>query len=218
VQKFTVKKLKQTLRHGDRKMKKARKTKKAENMNPEDLITCDAMRAIERDSENYTVETGGVMIGTLGNPCTIVAAGVSGENSLHHATSFTSDSQADSECLTSAREKYGSGVGVVGWWHKHPDGMGTPSMGDCRQVQLLAGEYNDGKPVLMGIVSKKFSAARHKLSLKLFSLDSKGQLAEHSWQTSGRSKKELLMAISEAPQKPETQDVEFWKTRTFNFI
>lgn len=191
--------------------------KKAKDINKKYLVSYDAIRAIVRDSKKFTVETGGILIGTLADPITIVAAGVSGENSLHYATSFSSDSQADRECLETARTKYGNGVGVVGWWHKHPAGFESPSMGDCRQVQLLTDEYNDGKPVLMGIVRKRSYFACSKLSLRLFSLDSDGQILQHPWRLVGGSSKELLKAVREAPQKPETQDTEFWKNPDFQF-
>ncbi len=187
------------------------------NTNKKHLITYDAIRAIVQDSKNFTVETGGVLIGTLGDPITIVAAGFSGDNSVHHATSFTSDSQADRECLENARKKYGNGVVVAGWWHKHPSGMETPSMGDCRQVQLLAEEYNDGKPVLMGIVNKSIGFASSKLSLRFFTLGSGNQLLQHSWQGVCGSNKELLKAISDAPQKTEICETEFWKNPDFQF-
>jgi len=200
-----------------KKTKKTKMVKKEKGTAKKHLVTYDAIKVIQQDSKQFTVETGGILIGTLGNPITIVAAGVSGENSQHHATSFTSDSQADRECLATARRKYGNGVGVVGWWHKHPSGFESPSQGDCRQVQFLMDEYNDGKPVLMGIVNKSSGIAGSKFSLRLFSLDSNGQPLEHPWKRVSGSNKELLKAVREAPQKPETQNIEFWKNPDFQF-
>ncbi len=185
-------------------------------MNIKALVVNNAQNTIAIDSKQCRLETGGIMVGTLGNPFTIVAAGKSGLNSKHHATKYISDPVADKNCLQAAKKKYGESVVPVGWWHKHPSGFDRPSAGDRRQIRELQKEFNDDKPVLMGIVNNCESISTN-IALKLYSLDSNDQLREHAWQLVDDNHPKLLGAISQAPSNPELKDVDFWKDPEFQF-
>jgi hypothetical protein len=178
------------------------------------LITHEPIKKIVQDTKQFEVETGGIIVGTLGTPMTIVAAGSSGPNSKHHATQFTSDPVVDGNCLTKARQDYGQAIGPVGWWHKHQAGFDRPSLGDCQQVQQLSRDYHDGKPILMGIVNQR-SGLRKKITLRLYSLDPASQLVEHSWKLVSDKHSELLEAIANTPISPETRNTDFWKDQDF---
>jgi proteasome lid subunit RPN8/RPN11 len=178
------------------------------------LITYKASRNIIKQSKLCPVETGGILVGTL-SPLTIVAAGSPGENAVHEAARFTSDPNADRACLTDARKQHGSQVGLVGWWHKHPLGLTTPSSGDRYQARQLAKEYNDGQPVLMGIVNRHPKLVRHKTILHLYSIDPAGNLAEHDWKLIGGRSKELLDAIGRAPIRPDLKPTDYWTDKDF---
>lgn len=181
------------------------------------LIAYDAAKEIIRDSRNFDVETGGILAGTLGNPITIVGAGGSGENSVHHSVQYTSDPEADRKCLENANRKYGSQILTAGWWHKHPSGFDRPSSGDSMQVQQLSREYNDGKPVLMGIVTRCPRSFSDKINLRIYSLNGSGELVEHSWKLVADTDKTLLKAINNAKAVPATKNSTFWTDPEFRF-
>jgi len=191
--------------------------RKGKQMIEKILITCDAARTIITDARNFTVETGGILVGTLTSPITIIAAGSSGQDSIHLAAQYTSDSTADKACLARARQEYGNGIVTVGWWHKHPSGFDRPSSGDCHQVQILKDEYNDGKPILMGIVNQRPGLISRKISLHLYSLDSAGNLSEHTWKLISGKNVELHDAISKATINTQTIDIDFWEDSSFQF-
>lgn len=181
------------------------------------LITYDAAKAIIRDSKNFDVETGGILAGTLGDPITIVDAGTSGENSVHHSVQYTSDPVSDRKCLKNAKNKYGNQIVSTGWWHKHPSGFDRPSGGDCMQVQQLSREYNDNRPVLMGIVTRCQRSFNNKINLRIYSLNSSGALVEHSWKMVPKTGRAILNAINNAQTIPETKDSSFWTDLEFRF-
>ncbi len=162
------------------------------------LITFDAARTIIKDSADCEVETGGAIIGTLNDPITIVAAGSPGKNSVHASTSFTSDPKADKQCLQESRIKYGNKITLGGWWHKHPYGLITPSSPDCFQARELIRQYNDDKPLLVGIVNQKHIRFRRKTTLYLYSIYASGEISECRWKLVGRNNQELLNAIAKA--------------------
>ena len=180
------------------------------------LITRDALRTIISDSKKHSVETGGILVGVFGEQWAIVNAGKSGANSFHHAVQYTSDAQRDTLCLQNANEKFGDNILPLGWWHKHPGNFDKPSGGDCIQVRKLAAEYNDGKPVLMGIVNRYQSKGRIKTTLKFYSLNQQGQLMEHPWRLVSSSNPELQAAIK-SPHKPNVRNTEFWQNEDFQF-
>jgi proteasome lid subunit RPN8/RPN11 len=184
-------------------------------MEPDVLIAFDAARTIIKDSADCDVETGGVIVGTLGEPITIVAAGSPGKNSSHFATSFTSDPQADKQCLEENRKKYGNQITLGGWWHKHPYGMITPSGGDCHQVRELISQYNDNKPLLVGIVNQRRSILRRKTTLYLYNVDSSGKIVEYHWKLVNRKDKRLLAAIANAAVTPDTTAADYWSDKNF---
>ena len=181
------------------------------------LITYNVARTIIRDSKNSAVETGGVLVGTLGDPMTIVAAGSPGKNSVHCVTQYTSDPIADKKCLEQSQEIYGDRIVVVGWWHKHPSGFDRPSSGDCHQIGQLKAEYNDNKPVFMGIVNQIPRLARIKTTLRLYSTGSAENLIEHNWILVIRKNTDLLNAINKAPARPAIKKTDFWTDKDFQF-
>ncbi|MHC4728285.1 MAG: hypothetical protein ACYS17_13775 [Planctomycetota bacterium] len=181
------------------------------------LITYDVAKTIIRDSKNSADETGGVLVGTLGDPMTIVAAGSPGENSVHRVTQYTSDPIADKNCLEQNRQLHGNRIVVVGWWHKHPSGFDRPSSGDCHQIGQLKAEYKDDKPVLMGIVNQIPRMVRMKTTLRLYSTGSTGNLIEYDWRLINRKSRDLLNAINKAPAKPAIKKTNFWIDKDFQF-
>jgi proteasome lid subunit RPN8/RPN11 len=180
------------------------------------LITFKASRNIIKQSRQCDVETGGILVGTL-QPITIVDAGSPGENAIHRAAQFTSDPETDKAHLAQAREQFGEQIRLVGWWHKHPAGFIRPSSGDCSQAMQLAGEYNDGLPVLMGIVNRPRKSVRHKTTLHLYSIDPEGELMEYEWKLISCSNNELLDAIRKAPIAPELTAKNYWTDSDFQF-
>ncbi len=187
-------------------------------MKNEILITYNAAKTIIRDARNFPVETGGILVGSFDERMTmIIAAGESGINSIHHAVQYTSDAESDGNCLEEARKKFGDKIIPVGWWHKHPGGMDMPSSGDCIQVQKLATEYNDGKPILMAIVNRDESKRRIKTSLKFYSLSSDGKLLKHGWKLVKSNDENLLAVINAMPGRPEINNAEFWRNEDFQF-
>jgi len=158
------------------------------------LITFKASRNIIRQSQQCPVETGGILVGTP-SPLTIVAAGDPGPESIRQAAKFTSDPQADRACLEDARRRFGEQIKPVGYWHKHPEGYTKPSSGDRRQVHQLIKDYNDGQPVLMGIVNYRPNIVRHKTILHLYSINPEGRLVEYEWKLVGGKNHRLLARL-----------------------
>lgn len=180
------------------------------------IITYKASRNIIKQSQLCDVETGGIFVGTM-KPPTIVDAGKPGANSIHRPTKFTSDPGADKACLAEARKQYGDRVIPVGWWHKHPSGFNKPSNGDCHQAQKLVEEYNDGKPVLMGIVNHIQKLVRHKTTLYLYGLGPDGNLVEYDWKLISSHSPELFAALKKASLSPGTKKSDYWDDSDFQF-
>lgn len=182
------------------------------------LITYNAAKAIVSDSRNFDEdETGGILVGTLGGPIAIVDAGTSGKNSVHHSVRFTSDPVADKQCLEDAKRRHGNRIMTAGWWHKHPSGFDRPSSGDCMQVRQLSRQYGDGKPVLMGIVTRQRRVLRPKLNLRIYSLSDAGSLIEHDWKIVKETDKTLQEAINRCEAVLETKKSTFWDDPGFMF-
>lgn len=179
------------------------------------LITFDAAKTIIKTATGSPVETGGILVGTLEPSVVILQAGEPGENAIKRATSFTSDAQSDSNCLKRIRQLYGAAVVPVGWWHKHPSDFDRPSSGDCGQVRKLSDRYNDGRPVLMGIVNNVQRTFRYKTTLKLFSIDSADKLQQHNWKLVNKKSKDLLDILSRAPKIAGTRQCSYWTDPDF---
>ena len=79
----------------------------------------------------------------------------------------------------------------------------------------MKNEYNDGRPVLMGIVNEKPRRLSSKVSLHLYSTHQGGQVLEHDWKLVRSKSKKLLEAISKAPIRPEINNADFWNNRDF---
>lgn len=180
------------------------------------IITYKASRNIIKQSRLCDVETGGTFVGTM-KPPTIVDAGKPGANSIHQPTQFTSDPEADKACLAEARKQHGDRIICVGWWHKHPSGLNKPSAADCHQAQQLAKEYNDGLPVLIGIVNRIPKLIRHKTTLHIYSVSSNGLLIEHKWELASNHNPKFVRALEKAVLNPGTKEINYWQNKNFQF-
>ncbi len=183
-------------------------------MRPETLITFAASRTIIKQSRLCDVETGGILAGTL-KPLTIVIAGNPGPNATHRPAQFTSDPVADQACLTEARRQYGEQITVCGWWHKHPAGMTTPSVGDCHQARQLMNEYADGQPVLIGIVNHEPGLTRNRTTLYMYGANAMGTFTEHPWKLVGGADQQFQDAMKKAPRQPSLKATDYWHDRNF---
>lgn len=177
------------------------------------LITDLAYHTIINVSERCMVETGGVLVGILGNPLVIVAAGQPGSQAIHHSIRFTTDPAADKECLLTWRQVYGFVIEIAGWFHKHHF-LQEPSGGDCNQVRQLMNDFNDNRPIIMGIVSES-GLFRKKLKPRFFSLDSDDNQIEYNWDIIPNNSPEIEKAIQSVPHKPEVRDTDFWNDPKF---
>lgn len=179
------------------------------------IITFNVARTIIKSSAKFDIETGGILVGTLSEPITIVAAGEPGSNAVHNAAYFTTDPAADKSCLEQAKSIYGSSIEPVGYWHKHPLGFDKPSGGDVQQAHQLASEFNDQRPVIMGIVNRKPRIITASTTLQLYSIDSKKQLIQHNWRIVAGKSKRIMEVISKAPNRPSTKLTDYWKDKNF---
>jgi proteasome lid subunit RPN8/RPN11 len=180
------------------------------------LITFPASRKMIKQSGLCPVETGGVLVG-IPQPLVVLDAGEPGPHAVHDAAMFTSDPETDTACLEESRQKYGESVMLLGWWHKHPAGLTTPSPGDCRQAQQLASEFNDGQPVLIGIVNRNPRGSRYKTTLHLYAVSNDGTVPEHPWKLAGRCNAALKAALKQAAARPGTRDLDYWRDKDFQF-
>lgn len=92
------------------------------------------------------LETGGLLVGRRtwfeGKPfIAVVHATGPGQQALHHAISFSPDTQYIQRELDRICEDYRQRLGVrvnyVGEWHKHPPGYATLSSSDLMQAQAI---------------------------------------------------------------------------------
>lgn len=178
-------------------------------------ITNDAVRTMVKQARLSSVETGGILLGTLDPAIAIVVAGCPGENAIHRVTQFRSDPEADKIHLANARQEHGDCISPIGWWHKHPAGLSCPSSGDRQQMRRLAGEYADGKPVIAGIINQIPMIIGQKTTLHLYSIDSKNELIEHDWKLIGRHNQQLQHTLKAAPRRPDIQPGGFWDNKLF---
>ena len=177
------------------------------------LVTELAHDTVFNVSRRCIVETGGVLVGILGNPLVVVAAGQPGLNAIHNATRFTTDPEADTECISQWRKMYGPVIEVLGWYHKHYF-LQEPSGGDLYQVRQLQNEFRDNRPILMGIVSEN-GLFKKNLKLRIFGLDDGGEQIEYHWKIIPNNSPEIEKAIKSIPLKPEIKDTHFWNDSEF---
>jgi proteasome lid subunit RPN8/RPN11 len=180
------------------------------------LITYGASRTIIRQARLCAVETGGILAGTA-SPLTILAAGEPGPNATHQVAMFTSDPDADTACLKQSREQHGEIVMLLGWWHKHPVGLTTPSPADWYQARQLAKEFNDGQPVLIGIVNRSPRGLGYKTTLYLYATSDISSSLEHPWKLSGIHSRELKSALKQAAARPDVRETDYWQDKDFQF-
>jgi len=183
-------------------------------MTTEILTTFAASRNIIKQSRLCQVETGGILVGTL-EPLTIVAAGSPGPNATHRPAQFTSDATSDQACLAEARRQLGEQITVCGWWHKHPTGLTTPSVGDCLQARQLMREYADGQAVLIGIVNHEPRLTRSKTTLHVYGIDQTAQFTEQPWKLVGSEDLRLREALKKAPRRPDLKPTDYWRDKDF---
>jgi proteasome lid subunit RPN8/RPN11 len=99
-------------------------------------ILSEALERIYRMSQGCPTETGGILGGTTRQPLVFVA-GEPGRGAVKTAASFRSDPEQDRAELRQARSRYGENLQLLGYWHKHPLGLRTPSRGDLSQARDL---------------------------------------------------------------------------------
>ena len=179
------------------------------------LITASAYNTIITVSHRCLLETGGVLMGVLGNPLVIVGAGQPGANAIHHFIRFTTDPASDIECLSTWRQVYGLVIEIVGWYHKHHH-LQEPSSGDHNQVRQLREDFKDSRPILMGIVSEN-GLFRKNLKLRFFSLDDTGNQIEYDWEIISDDSTQIQQAIQSLPHRPQLKDSGFWDDPHFQF-
>jgi proteasome lid subunit RPN8/RPN11 len=180
------------------------------------LITFGASRTFIQQARLCPVETGGILAGTA-SPLTILDAGEPGPNATHEVTMFTSDPDMDTACLARSRQRYGERVMLLGWWHKHPVGLITPSSADWYQARQLAKEFNDGQPVLIGIVNRSPRGFRYKTTLYLYTTRDHDAAIEHPWKLVGSHSRELKSALRQAAVRPDVRETGYWQDKDFQF-
>ena len=99
-------------------------------------VTKKAVHVMWEQSRDCPTETGGALVGTLITPL-VLAAGGPGSAALKSASSFSTDPEHDRHFLESIRTESQRQVHILGWWHKHPQGMTKPSSGDLYQARKL---------------------------------------------------------------------------------
>ena len=184
-------------------------------MEKEILLTEYAARTIKAVSKDFDVETGGVLAGFLNDPIIILGAGLPGADAIHRPLSFTSDPNADENCLSEYRKKYGPSVDACGWYHKHTS-LQTPSAGDRLQAINLKKDFGDGKPTVMGIVSTGF-VVEPKLTLRFFGLDDNDEIIEFRSKIIPDESPAISEAIDNMPIRPDFDDCNFWEEDDFQF-
>lgn len=105
-------------------------------------ITQQAAESMWEQSQGCSTETGGPLVGTLQIPMVLIA-GEPGPHAVKMPHFFSTDPEYDRQMLNRAREKYGRKMHLLGYWHKHPEGMNHPSPGDLRQARKLAADLRD---------------------------------------------------------------------------
>jgi hypothetical protein len=157
------------------------------------------------------------MLAGTTSPLVILDAGEPGPHAIHEAARFTSDPEMDAACLERSRRRHGGIVTLVGYWHKHPDGLITPSAGDCCQARQLAREFHDGQPVLIGIVNRSPRGRGYKTTLHLYTVNDDGTTLEHPWKLVGIHSRPLKSALRQAAVTPGTEHVDYWQDKDFQF-
>jgi proteasome lid subunit RPN8/RPN11 len=111
------------------------KSKGGINMN-EIMITKQALSEMWEHSRDCPTETGGALVGSLKIPL-VLSAGGPGPQAVERPSSFSSDVNHDRLYLEQVRTLSERQVSLLGWWHKHPQGMTHPSGGDLEQARCL---------------------------------------------------------------------------------
>lgn len=100
------------------------------------LITNSALKSIWNQSHGCPSEIGGALVGTLQTPL-IISAGEPGAGSIKHVACFSTDPDQDRQTIQNTRLQTGKQLVLIGYWHKHPKGLITPSGGDLDQAREI---------------------------------------------------------------------------------
>lgn len=179
-------------------------------------ITRKAYQVICEESFSKPTETGGEIIGTIKTPI-VIAALTPGVNAELSYTSFKPDAEYDNQNLQRIIKQYEGRVKLLGYWHKHPGRLSTPSMGDCLQAKEIVKELsneNDNYPYYVFIANV---------------IDNEVKIYAYSLQFNEKEFKRLKLVIidddSEEIQNALTnesatiiiQETDFWSDRNFQF-
>ncbi|MGC9454943.1 MAG: Mov34/MPN/PAD-1 family protein [Phycisphaerae bacterium] len=179
------------------------------------LICSSAADRILREAQSSEVETGGVLAGVL-NPVTIVAAGQAGPEAVRTAASYSGDVEADREELAQARREFGQSVVIVGYWHKHPDGMSSYSGQDLQQARELVRAFDDDRPLIVVIVARPHRAKAPKMyGYRICS--PQDRLSKNEIRQVEDDAECVREALRNAPAVPETVGNGFWQQEDFQF-
>lgn len=117
-------------------------------------ITRSALESMTRQSRGCPTETGGLLVG-VPEDLLVTHAGEPGPQAEKLAHRFTSDPDQDRAGLAAFRTQSGRRLAVLGYWHKHPQGMKSPSGGDLQQAKALLQEWQaagDPDPGLLVVI------------------------------------------------------------------
>jgi integrative and conjugative element protein (TIGR02256 family) len=124
------------------------------------MITNKALNEMWEQSCDCPTETGGALVGTLKVPL-VLSAGGPGPEAVERPSSFSSDANHDRLFLEQVRSQSQRRVSLLGWWHKHPQGMTRPSGGDldqARRLQETLVKAGDGPAWLLVFILQKDSS------------------------------------------------------------
>lgn len=178
-------------------------------------ITRSAQKRIRKLAERCPIETGGLLAG-IADPPTITAAGEPGPGAVRTAASYSGDVETDRRELAAARRRFGESVVIVGYWHKHPDGMGRFSGQDLRQARELDEAFGDGNGLVVLIIER--SGRRQALRLHAYGLQSNDkQLTARKLTVVDDEAECVRQALAGAPVLPDTDEGGFWEEASFQF-
>ena len=178
-------------------------------------ITKSASRYIEKESKKCCSETGGILIGTLQSPV-VVKATRAGRYAKKTFGSYTNDADYDNRILQRAIMHSNGKLKLVGYWHKHPGNMSSPSSIDLATAKAIIGrnEQSDQRPVFFVITN----VVNHKVEFHGYSMKANQKNFIQAKAEIIRDKaKEVRKALSLEPVIVQLQEMNFWHDCDFQF-
>jgi hypothetical protein len=178
-------------------------------------ITRSSYTLLEKETRKCETETGGLLKGTLRIPIVLQVSGA-GPLAEMSCTSYRNDRAFDKWLLHREIKQNAGKFKLVGYWHKHPGNLSSPSLTDLGVARKLIkrNELSDNAPiffVIANVVEREFELHAYSIS------QGKSDFENVSIQIIEDDSEEIIRALEVEPVITFTRTMNFWDDIGFRF-